>query len=86
MTSILLVVALMVAALALGELIYRHQRGAARFWGDFSQALYATGALIIVVILAFGGGAYTLVAFVFAILYFAVARTKWGDVRRTLNG
>ena len=84
--NILLAATLMLVAIALGELIYRHQRGAARFWGDVSQAIYASLALLLVVILSFGGGAYTLVAFVFAILYFSVARTKWDDVRRTLNG
>lgn len=71
-----------VGATLVGELIYRNRSGTARWWGDLSQALYATVAFIIVVLIAIGGGQHVMfVAAILIILYWSVARTKWSDVR-----
>lgn len=78
--DILLGIAVVVGALALGELVYRRQANTARLLGDVSQALYASFALLLVIVLVFAGGAWTFVAGALIVLYFAVARTKWSDV------
>lgn len=90
-TTLLIGLGAIVGALLVGELIFRKQSGTVQFFGDLSQAIYATFGLVIVIMLAFGGGVYTVLAFVFIILYYALARKKWFDVRSTnlraaLNG
>lgn len=82
----LAILVVIIAALLVGELIYRRSSDTARFWGDLSQGLYAVFGLLVVIALAFGGGIWTLVAAVFIVLYYALARTRADDVRAGING
>lgn len=80
MVNGLLIIGAIVIAFVVGELVYRSQDGATRFWGNLSQMVYAIFGIIFAVAMAFAGGIFLVLAVVFIILYYALFRTRLDDV------
>ncbi|MFB6121121.1 MAG: hypothetical protein ABEJ68_08415 [Halobacteriaceae archaeon] len=80
MASGLLIIGVVALAFIAGELLYRRRSNATRFWGNLSQMFYAVFGIIVAVAMAFGGGVFLGLSFVFIILYYALFRTRFDDV------
>lgn len=72
-----------ILAIIAGEVIYRRRRSAADFFGNLSQLGWALVNLLVVGALILLGGGFRIVALVWLAFSFALARTRWDDVRST---
>lgn len=71
------------AALVIGELLYRWRDEPARFWGDLTQGLYALISILVVgLLLVSSDGAVFWVLLVFLVFYVWLFRVRMDDTRR----
>lgn len=79
--SLLTWAVLVAAAVVVGELVYRQWGGTTSVIGDAWQGLAATLYFLIAAGLIIGGGKWALIGFVMVVVFFAIARSKFAEVR-----
>jgi hypothetical protein len=82
--SVLFGAIVLVAALVVGELLFRWRSEPARLWGNVSQMLYALGGIVIFGIIILGlDGVGLYIAAVLVVLYYWLFRVRQRDVAET---